>query len=96
MEFTHMNRTDSLTISLTTIPMENNTDGDKMTMSMTMIDVKTPPRPNDIEMFMITDITSTPITITIPQMNTQQIIDGDNTLPDLTQIDAQQNGPNNT
>ena len=63
---------------------------------MTTTDVKTPPRPNDIEMFTITNMTSMPITIMIPQMDTQALIYEDDTLPDLTHIDGQQTEPNNT
>ena len=42
---------------------------------------KTPQRPSDIEMFMITNTTSTPITITIPHIETQTILYDDDKLP---------------
>ena len=59
-------------------------------------DAKTPQRPSDIEMFTITKTTSTPITITIPHIETQTILYDDDKLPNLTQMGTEQKGPSNT
>ena len=47
-------------------------------------------------MFTITNTTSTPITITIPHIETQTILYDDDKLPDLTQMGTEQKGPSDT
>ena len=72
MDFLHINMLDSLTISLTsgpTVTLTENTE-EYQTMFTNTTDAKTPQRPSDIEMFTITNMTSTPITITIPHIET--------------------------
>ena len=98
MNFLHINMLNSSTISMTsslTVTLTENTE-EYQTMFTNTTDAKTPQRPSGIEMFMITNMTSTPITITIPHIETQTILYGDDKLPDLTQMDTEQKGPSNT
>ena len=85
---------DSLTISLTTPPTTNNTE--ELTALTTGGNVQTPPQDKQIEVFTIANTTSTPITITIPKMDTPTIIYEEDTLPDLTEIEGIEEEANET
>ena len=92
-----MDMLDSPTISMTsspTVTLTENTEEYQMFTNTT--DAKTPQRPSDIEMFTITNMTSTLITITIPHIETQTILYDDDKLPNLTQMGTEQKGPSNT
>ena len=92
MDFLHINMLDSPTISMTsslTVTLTENTE-EYQTMFTNTTDAKTPQWPSDIEMFMNTNMTSTPITITIPHIETQTILYDDDKLPDLTQMGTEQ------
>ena len=98
MDFLHINMPDSPTISLTsspTVTLTENTE-EYQTMFTNTTDTKTPQRPSDIEMFTITNMTSTLIMITIPHIETQAILYDDDKLPDLTQVGTEQKGSSNT
>ena len=98
MDFLHINMLNSPTTSMTSCPTVTPTENTEeyQTMFTNTMDAKTPQRPSDIEMFMITNMTSTPITITIPHIETQTILYDDDKLPDLTQMGTEQKGPSNT
>ena len=98
MDFLHINMLDSLTISMTSSPTVTPTENTEeyQTMFTNTTDAKTPQRPSDIEMFTITNMTSTLITITIPHIETQTILYDDDKLPNLTQMGTEQKGPSNT
>ena len=83
----------SLTSSLIVTPTENT---EEYQMFTNTTDAKTPQRSSDIEMFMITNMTSTLITITIPHIETQKFLYDDDKLPSLTQMGTEQKGPSNT
>ena len=88
MEFEHVDSTTTSTIttqsditniySLIIIPTTtlttNNMEEYELTALTTTGDVQTLPRDKDIEVFTIANTTSTPITITIPKMDTPTII----------------------
>ena len=98
MDFLHINMLNSLTTSMTsclTVTLTENTE-EYQNMFTNATDAKTPQRPSDIEMFTITNMTSTLITITIPHIETQTILYDDDKLPNLTQMGTEQKGPSNT
>ena len=85
---------DSLTISLTTPLTLNNTE--EPTVITTGGNVQTPLPYKKIEVFTIANTTSTPITITLPKMDTPTITYEEDTLPDLTEIEAIEKEANET